>query len=165
MKTTTNYGLNKPEATDFYNVEDFNQNMDTIDSTLKKMESKTNDIVHGGTGATTAAEALTNLGGVGVVCGENNADIFQNNMSGLALITYREMVKNGTWRIPKYLYIDTPYGTQTGFLQGTSETSFFVDDDYYGVRLFYSNGAWTAKKLVPRVGETVDASEYAAGIL
>ena len=98
MKTTTNYGLNKPEATDFYNVEDFNQNMDTIDSTLKKMESKTNDIVHGGTGATTAAEALTNLGGVGVVCGENNADIFQNNMSGLALITYREMVKNGTWR-------------------------------------------------------------------
>lgn len=36
MKTTTNYGLKKPESTDFYNVGDFNTNMDLIDSELKK---------------------------------------------------------------------------------------------------------------------------------
>ena len=36
MKSTTNYGLNKPESTDFYNVNDFNTNMDKIDAELKK---------------------------------------------------------------------------------------------------------------------------------
>ena len=28
MKTTDNYGLKKPEETDFYNVQDQNDNMD-----------------------------------------------------------------------------------------------------------------------------------------
>jgi hypothetical protein len=34
MQSTTNYGLNKPESTDMYNVNDFNENMDKIDKTL-----------------------------------------------------------------------------------------------------------------------------------
>lgn len=32
--TTTNYGLKKPEETDFYNIADFNENMDKIDSEM-----------------------------------------------------------------------------------------------------------------------------------
>ncbi len=36
MNKTTNYGLNKPDATDFYNIEDFNGNADIVDSQLKK---------------------------------------------------------------------------------------------------------------------------------
>lgn len=38
MKNTENYGLKKPESTDFYNVDDFNDNMDVIDSKLKEIE-------------------------------------------------------------------------------------------------------------------------------
>lgn len=38
MQKTKNYGFNKPESTDFYNVEDFNSAMDTVDDTLKKIE-------------------------------------------------------------------------------------------------------------------------------
>lgn len=38
MKKTTNYNLLKPEKKDFYNVDDFNQNADTIDQELKKIE-------------------------------------------------------------------------------------------------------------------------------
>lgn len=38
MSTTTNYGLNKPAQADFYNVEDFNENMDTLDEEMKKRE-------------------------------------------------------------------------------------------------------------------------------
>lgn len=35
MKYTTNYNLKKPDYTDLADVEDFNENMDTIDSELK----------------------------------------------------------------------------------------------------------------------------------
>lgn len=38
MQKTENYGLNKPEVTDFYNVEDFNSNMDAIDAKMKEIE-------------------------------------------------------------------------------------------------------------------------------
>ena len=39
MQKTENYGLNKPESTDFYDVEDFNSNMDVIDTKMKELES------------------------------------------------------------------------------------------------------------------------------
>lgn len=35
MKTTTNYGLKKPDGTDLVNIEDLNYNADKIDATLK----------------------------------------------------------------------------------------------------------------------------------
>jgi hypothetical protein len=40
---TNNYKLTKPEQTDFYNVDDFNDNMDIIDGELKKAEEHTTD--------------------------------------------------------------------------------------------------------------------------
>ena len=40
MNTTTNYGLKKPESTDFYDIDDFNYNSDKIDAELvKKLEA------------------------------------------------------------------------------------------------------------------------------
>lgn len=36
MATTVNYGLRKPEASDFYNISEFNQNADIIDERLKE---------------------------------------------------------------------------------------------------------------------------------
>lgn len=38
MQKTTNYGLNKPDVTDFYDVADQNGNMDIIDEKLKELE-------------------------------------------------------------------------------------------------------------------------------
>lgn len=38
MQKTTNYGLNKPEASDFYDVEHQNGNMDILDAKLKEIE-------------------------------------------------------------------------------------------------------------------------------
>ena len=38
MKSTTNYGLKKPDVTDFYNVDVQNENMDIIDAKLKELE-------------------------------------------------------------------------------------------------------------------------------
>lgn len=39
-ESTTNYGLIKPGQDDFYNVDEFNQNMDTIDHQLKVNENQ-----------------------------------------------------------------------------------------------------------------------------
>lgn len=39
MRQTDNYKLNKPDGTDNYNIEDFNENADKIDSALTAMNS------------------------------------------------------------------------------------------------------------------------------
>jgi hypothetical protein len=72
---TTNYGLTKPLQTEFYDIDVHNANMDIIDTQLKNINNKFNGlstdagdmtgilpIAHGGTGATTASEALNKLG-------------------------------------------------------------------------------------------------------
>ena len=38
MQTTENLGLRKPEASDFYNIEDMNYNADVIDAKMKEIE-------------------------------------------------------------------------------------------------------------------------------
>lgn len=44
MKTTENYGFKKPENTDFFNVEDFNGNMDILDEKLKETSCYVGDL-------------------------------------------------------------------------------------------------------------------------
>ena len=43
MKYTDNLGLKKPESTDFYNVDDFNDNMDKIEEELEKRPTDDGD--------------------------------------------------------------------------------------------------------------------------
>ena len=45
---TPNYQLTKPEQTDFYDVDDFNQNADIIDTELKKQSDKVNNSLQKG---------------------------------------------------------------------------------------------------------------------
>ena len=44
---TTNYNLKKPSQNDYYNVEDFNNNADTIDTEIKKANDKINTEISG----------------------------------------------------------------------------------------------------------------------
>lgn len=81
MKYTDNLNLKKPEQTEFYNVDDFNENADILDAEIQGIKDtfvksvngiNAGDggnvdlgiipIAKGGTGATTAANARTNLG-------------------------------------------------------------------------------------------------------
>ncbi|MDR1755102.1 MAG: pyocin knob domain-containing protein [Eubacterium sp.] len=47
MNKTVNYSLNKPEQTDYYEVDDFNKNADIIDEELSKCAKKANKAVMG----------------------------------------------------------------------------------------------------------------------
>lgn len=57
MKTTINYGLKKPDGTDVVNIDDLNYNADILDTKLKEVDNKVNNIkvpvtsVNGKTGA------------------------------------------------------------------------------------------------------------------
>ena len=62
---TDKYKLKKPDPSDFYDIADFNDNADKIDAALKNHDTKLAETVtvsKGGTGATSAADARTNLG-------------------------------------------------------------------------------------------------------
>ncbi len=44
MRTTVNYGFNMPDLEDFYNIEDFNENMESIDTIMYENELAVNDM-------------------------------------------------------------------------------------------------------------------------
>ena len=50
METTTNFGLKKPGAEDFYNVQDQNDNMDKIDQTMNEHKEELNILKSGTSG-------------------------------------------------------------------------------------------------------------------
>ena len=43
MQQTANFGLKKPEANEYYNVEDFNSNADIIDETMHALQEALKD--------------------------------------------------------------------------------------------------------------------------
>ena len=62
MNYTDNLNLKKPEQTEFYNVDDFNDNADKLDEAINGLNTRVTPIENGGTGATTAGDACKNLG-------------------------------------------------------------------------------------------------------
>ena len=84
---TPNYNLKKPEQTDLYNIADHNGNADIIDTALNNKADKnlsnvtgTLPISKGGTGATTAANALSNLGVTTALSNKTDKDL--SNVTG-----------------------------------------------------------------------------------
>lgn len=76
MKTTANYGFKKPEQNDFYNADDFAENMDKVDQELKKVEES-------------AASAIGNLGKIMMTSGKHmrmffTKDVVKTDSSGKA---------------------------------------------------------------------------------
>lgn len=67
---TTNYKLNKPLASELYDIDVQNDNMDIIDAALKEIGSKVKPISEGGTNATDGLSALKSLGGLPVLSAE-----------------------------------------------------------------------------------------------
>ena len=90
---TPNYNLKKPAQDDFFDVDDFNENSDKIDTALNNKADKnlsnitgTLPISKGGTGATTASNALSNLG-ITTSKGGTGATTASNALSNLGITT------------------------------------------------------------------------------
>lgn len=56
---TTNYRLVKPAASDKYSISDFNNNFDTLDTTLKDIANKAGDGIINGLSSTSATHSLS----------------------------------------------------------------------------------------------------------
>ena len=67
---TKNFNLIKPEATDFYDIEEFNGNADKIDAALKDIRDETRPIEHGGTGSKNQTDAANQLGVYSLIGGK-----------------------------------------------------------------------------------------------
>lgn len=120
---TPNLNLKKPERTDFFSVNDFNGNADLIDTAVgdidTALDSKLNTdfsnisggaipISNGGTGATTAAGALTNLGVDTALNSKLNTDF--SNISGGAI----PISAGGTGNTDGYIRAGQKSGTTVG---------------------------------------------------
>ena len=75
LKTTDNYGLKKPEATDSYNVDDFNENADKIDELLKQFYERKATLESLGLVKLSDSEAVTDSTGLALPATEKNATI------------------------------------------------------------------------------------------
>lgn len=83
MQNTTNYGLKKPDASDTYNIDDFNYNADTIDSQLKNQSNEINILKESvSSGKATVATAITGKGVPTVA-----TDTFQQMATNISLIS------------------------------------------------------------------------------
>lgn len=119
---TENLNLKKPARTDYFSVADFNGNADIIDTAIgdidTALDSKLNtdfsnvsggaiSIANGGTGATTASGALTNLGVDTAL--SNKADKDLSNVTGMIPIT-----AGGTGNASGYIRTGQKSGTTIG---------------------------------------------------
>lgn len=119
---TENLNLKKPARTDYFSVADFNNNADIIDTAVgdidTALDGKLNtdfsnvsggaiSISNGGTGATTASGALTNLGVDTAL--SNKADKDLSNVTGMIPIT-----AGGTGNASGYIRTGQKSGTTIG---------------------------------------------------
>lgn len=97
MLYTDNLNLKKPEQTEFYNVDDFNENADILDEKFGNISNDVDSIkenyvvktdvipiANGGTGATTASDACANIGAVPLSGATMTGDLLSPNRTFLA---------------------------------------------------------------------------------
>ena len=150
---TSNYNLKKPEQNDFYNVEDFNGNMDIVDSKLKEVSQKAdgalpessytaNDILNklktvDGNGSGLDADLFKGQSVIPIAnggTGKNNLNDFISNKNTAPAGKLSDIKTSGIYlAYPSSNYIDYPdNGGNYGVLV-VVQSSNYVYQTFYGV--------------------------------
>ena len=138
---TPNYNLKKPAQDDFFDVDDFNENADKIDTALNgKLNTDFSNIsggaiaiANGGTGATTASGALANLG-VNTAL-SNKADKDLSNVTGTLPVS-----KGGTGAITASSALSNlgAFSSSGGTIAG--DVKLKTSSSNYGCALTFGDG-------------------------
>lgn len=160
MKYTTNYTLKKPEGTDKVNIQDFNDNADTIDAKIKENADtiaahKADDVKH----ITVAERTAWN--------GKANVDINHIQLADTVLTwANRQTVNSSILNIDTVVPSDAPYSAEWQFevLVGDANRKIVRATLYNGGEIYYRtifNGVWNTNwcKAITDTGGTM------AGIL
>lgn len=144
MKTTTNYGLKKPEQNDFCNVDDLAENMDKVDEELKKVEES-------------AAEAIGNFGKIQELGTSLEKKLFfcnllvKTNSNGKAIaaplignVTIKDWLekKGGKWDDSVNMHI-LAWATDSGVTLSASANTIKGRDDYGNITIYAYNADGT----------------------
>lgn len=115
---TTNFNLKKPAQDDFYNVDDFNENMDIIDENMGNFHK------------TRSMKTFTSLNEIGLTAGsETIADIVNALPDGSALMVGTDGNHNMS------IYPNEHYGLMVVFKRTTARTMFLYSS--YGSGFYY----------------------------
>ena len=91
MTNTTNYGFNLPDGEDFYNIEDFNENMEKIDTLMFESELAISDMSSNITGLIGKTNDSVGTTSSGTVMGKLNKII--SNSSSTTSSVIRKITK------------------------------------------------------------------------
>ena len=156
---TPNYNLKKPAQDDFFDVDDFNENADKIDTALNgKLNTDFSNIsggaiaiANGGTGATTASGALANLG-VNTAL-SNKADKDFSNVTGTLPVS-----KGGTGAITASSALSNlgAFSSRGGTIAG--DVKLKTSSSNYGCALTFGDG--TNVQIKEPTNNTMEINAY-----
>jgi len=83
MKNTTNYNLNKPDQTDFFDIDDLNANADILDSVIKGIDDKVVVATTANLGLVKPDGTTITINSDGVISGSSQVDIATVSKAGI----------------------------------------------------------------------------------
>lgn len=156
---TSNYNLKKPEQNDFYNVEDFNGNMDIVDSKLKEVSQKADGALP--ESSYTAKDILNKLKTVDGNGSGLDADLFK----GQSVIPVSNGGTGKTTAKEAFAALGADYGFPSAKQMGDIDLNTIIENGYYFTSGSNSDDNVAQKHLPPVNVNTANRKYYELNII
>ena len=132
MQHTKNFNLNKPEGTDYADIEKLNENFEKIDEKLKEMDNKTQEATENEKGILTKNQ-VKDLAKEALPFGVGNDDVLQGTMlakiMGLPDEGYKGLITETGEKKQGYAYYDP--GTHQMYYCKKTNNQNYVDNNNF----------------------------------
>lgn len=132
MQHTKNFNLNKPEGTDYADIEKLNENFEKIDEKLKEMDNKTQEATENEKGILTKNQ-VKDLAKEALPFGVGNDDVLQGTMlakiMGLPDEGYKGLITETGEKKQGYAYYD-PGTHQMYYCQKTNNQNYVDNNNF-----------------------------------